>query len=95
VTSTGQFVIAWDFAKVKKGFLDKYEIKKYEDHVVQDNFKFGDDKEIVSLITSYVVVVAPHPSISWLGIHLETEPLMSELTDWLTDLFSLIDCGFG
>lgn len=47
VTSTGQFVIAWDFAKVKKGFNDKYEIKKYEDHVVQDNFKFGDDKEIV------------------------------------------------
>lgn len=28
VTSTGQFVIAWDFAKVKKGHLDKYEIKK-------------------------------------------------------------------
>ena len=29
VTSTGQFVVAWDFAKVKKGQLDKYEIKKY------------------------------------------------------------------
>lgn len=48
VTSTGQFVIAWDLAKVKKGKYDSYEIKKYEDHVVQDNFKFGDDKEIVS-----------------------------------------------
>lgn len=48
VTSTGEYVIAWDFAKVKKGHLDRYEIKKYEDHVVQDNFKFGDDKEIVS-----------------------------------------------
>lgn len=47
VTSTGQFVIAWDFNKVKKGLLDKYEIKKYEDLVVQDNFRFGDDKEIV------------------------------------------------
>lgn len=47
VTSTGQFVIAWDFAKVKKGLLDRYEIKKYEDKVVQDNFKFNDDKEIV------------------------------------------------
>lgn len=50
VTSTGQYVIAWDFAKVKKGYLDKYEIKKYEDHVVQDNFKFGDDKEIVCIL---------------------------------------------
>ena len=47
MTSTGQYVIAWDFAKVKKGKLDHYEIKKYEDQVVQDNFKFGDDKEIV------------------------------------------------
>jgi hypothetical protein len=51
VTSTGQFVIAWDFAKVKKGFLDRYEIKKYDDHVVQDSFKFGDDKEIVSQLS--------------------------------------------
>jgi hypothetical protein len=49
VTSTGQYVIAWDFAKVKKGQMDKYEIKKYEDLVVQDNFRFGDDKEIVRL----------------------------------------------
>jgi hypothetical protein len=49
VTSSGQYVIAWDFAKVKKGRLDQYEIKKYEDQVVQDNFKFGDDKEIVCL----------------------------------------------
>lgn len=28
VTSTGPYVIAWDFNKVKKGQLDKYEIKK-------------------------------------------------------------------
>jgi hypothetical protein len=49
VTSTGQYVVAWDFAKVKKGQMDKYEIKKYEDLVVQDNFRFGDDKEIVRL----------------------------------------------
>lgn len=50
VTSTGQFVIAWDFNKVKKGLLDKYEIKKYEDLVMQDTFRFGDDKEIVGPI---------------------------------------------
>lgn len=28
VTSTGHFVVAWDFKKVKNGQLDKYEIKK-------------------------------------------------------------------
>lgn len=54
VTSTGKYVIAWDFAKVKKGQMDKYEIKMYEDLVVQDNFRFGDDKNIVCLC-SFVV----------------------------------------
>ncbi|KAJ6515828.1 VID27 cytoplasmic protein-domain-containing protein [Mycena sanguinolenta] len=57
VTSTGQYVIAWDFNKVKKGLLDKYEIKKYEDLVVQDNFRFGDDKEIIVALANNVVAV--------------------------------------
>lgn len=55
VTSSGQFVIAWDFAKVKKGQINQYEIKIYEDHVVQDSFKFGDDKQIVSLVDEATV----------------------------------------
>ncbi|KAG5638194.1 hypothetical protein H0H81_001291 [Sphagnurus paluster] len=57
VTSSGQFVIAWDFKKVKKGHLDQYEIKKYEDYVVQDNFKFGDDKEIIVALQNNVLAV--------------------------------------
>ncbi|TCD69662.1 hypothetical protein EIP91_006679 [Steccherinum ochraceum] len=57
VTSTGQFVVAWDFSKVKKGQLDKYEIKKYEDQVVQDNFKFGDDKNIIVALQNNVLAV--------------------------------------
>jgi len=57
VTGTGQYVIAWDFAKVKKGQLDKYEIKKYEDIVVQDNFKFGDDKEIIVALQNNVLAI--------------------------------------
>jgi hypothetical protein len=28
VTSTGNYIVAWDFAKVKKGQYDKYDIKK-------------------------------------------------------------------
>ncbi|KAH7887687.1 VID27 cytoplasmic protein-domain-containing protein [Phlebopus sp. FC_14] len=57
VTSTGKYVVAWDFAKVKKGQLDKYEIKKYEDNVVQDNFKFGDDKEIIVALENNVLAI--------------------------------------
>ncbi|KAF9492798.1 VID27 cytoplasmic protein [Pleurotus eryngii] len=57
VTSTGKFVVAWDFTKVKRGQLDKYEIKKYEDHVVQDNFKFGDDKNIIVALSNNVLAL--------------------------------------
>ncbi|KAA1466428.1 VID27 cytoplasmic protein [Dentipellis sp. KUC8613] len=57
VTSTGQYVIAWDFGKVKKGQMDRYEIKKYEDLVVQDNFRFGDDKEIIVALQNNVLSV--------------------------------------
>ncbi|PIL37131.1 hypothetical protein GSI_00823 [Ganoderma sinense ZZ0214-1] len=57
VTSTGQYVVAWDFAKVKKGQLDKYEIKKYDQLVVQDNFKFGDDKEIIVALQNDVLAI--------------------------------------
>ncbi|KAF8655245.1 hypothetical protein AX16_003149 [Volvariella volvacea WC 439] len=57
VTSTGQYVVAWDFNKVKRGRLDVYEIKKYEDYVVQDNFRFGDDKEIVVALQNNVLSI--------------------------------------
>jgi len=50
-------VIAWDFKKVKKGQFDKYEIKKYDDNVVQDNFKFGDDKEIIVALENNVLAI--------------------------------------
>ena len=55
MTSSGRFVIAWDFAKVKAGKLDRYEIKQYDDTVVQDNFRFGNDKEIVSTHLPYLL----------------------------------------
>jgi hypothetical protein len=55
VTSTGPFIVAWNFAKVKKGQLDRYEIKKYEENVVQDSFKFGDDKEIIVALGNNVL----------------------------------------
>jgi len=57
ITSTGRYVIAWDFAKVKKGKLDSYVIKRYEDEVVQDNFRFGDDKEIIVALTNDVLTL--------------------------------------
>ncbi|CAG8598099.1 9853_t:CDS:10, partial [Funneliformis mosseae] len=47
ITSTGPFVITWNFRQVKLGKLNEYHIKRYSDDVVADNFRFGQDKSIV------------------------------------------------
>ncbi|KAJ6255415.1 vacuolar import and degradation protein [Anaeramoeba flamelloides] len=47
VTSTGNFVITWNFAKVKRGILNRYEIKKFSDRVVRDDFVHGTDQAVV------------------------------------------------
>lgn len=57
VTSSGPYVIAWDFSRVKKGMKDKYEIKQYADNVVADNFRFGDDSDIVVALENNVLMV--------------------------------------
>ncbi|KAJ3117592.1 hypothetical protein HDU96_006190 [Phlyctochytrium bullatum] len=47
VTSTGPYVITWNFRRIKQGKLDDYTIKKYNQTVVADNFKYGQDKSII------------------------------------------------
>ncbi|KAG8865237.1 hypothetical protein FRB96_000127 [Tulasnella sp. 330] len=56
ITSSGQYIVAWDFLKVKKGILDKYEIRKYEDAVVQDDFRFANDQDIVVALKNNVLM---------------------------------------
>ncbi|KAF9581509.1 hypothetical protein BGW38_001443 [Lunasporangiospora selenospora] len=46
VTSTGPYVITWNFRRVKLGYKD-YQIKQYDDNVVADNFKYGQDRSII------------------------------------------------
>ncbi|KAJ2314999.1 Vacuolar import and degradation protein 27 [Coemansia sp. RSA 2611] len=48
VTSTGPFVITWNLRRVLgTGRGDAYHIKQYQDVVVADNFRFGQDRSIV------------------------------------------------
>ncbi|KAJ3020130.1 UNVERIFIED_CONTAM: hypothetical protein HDU68_010331 [Siphonaria sp. JEL0065] len=47
VTSTGSFVVTWNFRRVKQGKLNDYTIKQYGTEIVADNFKFGEDKNIL------------------------------------------------
>ncbi|KAI8359368.1 VID27 cytoplasmic protein-domain-containing protein [Mortierella sp. GBAus27b] len=46
VTSTGPYVITWNFRRVKNGHYE-YQIKQYGDDVVANNFKFGQDRSII------------------------------------------------
>jgi hypothetical protein len=58
VTSTGPFVITWNFRRVKQGKLYDYSIKQHDDTVVADNFKFGQDKNIIVTLPENVEMVS-------------------------------------
>lgn len=68
ITSTGPFVITWNLRRVKQGKLFDYQIKRYEDTVVADNFRYGQDRNIVVTLPDHVTMIskkslsAPTPS---------------------------------
>ncbi|OCF37982.1 cytoplasmic protein [Kwoniella heveanensis CBS 569] len=77
VTSTGKYVITWNFRRLKQGRTDDYQIKQYDSHVVADNFKFGADKNIIVALEHNVLMankkelakptrssLAPHANLS-------------------------------
>jgi hypothetical protein len=47
VTSTGPYVLTWNLRRVKLGKVDEYQIRRYDDNVVADNFRFGQDRNII------------------------------------------------
>lgn len=49
VTSTGPFIVAWNFRQVKSGNISNYTLRRFSEDVVADNFKFGGDRDIVSI----------------------------------------------
>jgi hypothetical protein len=58
VTSTGPFVITWNFRRVKNGHLYDYSIKQYTEDVIADNFKFGEDRNIIVALGGNVEMTA-------------------------------------
>lgn len=56
VTSTGPFIVVWNFRQVKMGRLDCYTIKRYSDNVVADDFTFNNDGRIVVTMPNDVSV---------------------------------------
>jgi hypothetical protein len=47
VTSTGPFIVTWNFRSIKQGKKDSYQIKRYMDKVVADDFAYDNDGKIV------------------------------------------------
>ncbi|KAK1867505.1 hypothetical protein I4F81_010012 [Pyropia yezoensis] len=60
VTSTGPFVVTWNFRQVKAGRPRAYSIRRYEDKVVADDFAFNDDGKIVVALPNNVSLTAYH-----------------------------------
>lgn len=69
ITSTGPFVITWNLRRVRQGHLFDYQIKRYTDNVVADNFRFGHDRSIVVTLPDHVTMIsksslsAPSPRV--------------------------------
>lgn len=57
VTSSGPFLITWNFRAVKTGRLDAYKINRYIDNIVADDFAFGDEGRIVMCMPDDVSLV--------------------------------------
>jgi hypothetical protein len=47
VTSTGPYVITWNFRRVLQGKLYDYTIKQYEKDVVAETFRYQEDSSVV------------------------------------------------
>lgn len=56
VTSTGPFLITWNFRAVKLGRLNCYNITRYRDTILADDFAFGDEGRIVMSLPNDVGV---------------------------------------
>src|SRR5271169_5958496 len=57
-SSVGPYVITWDFRKIQQNHPEPYRIRKYTDDVVSDNFRFGQDKNIIVALPQDVTIVA-------------------------------------
>ena len=52
VTSIGEYIVLWNFAKVKKGKLNHYTIKKTDANIVLNQFKFNEPADVLVTMPS-------------------------------------------
>jgi hypothetical protein len=47
ITSTGPYLIIWDFKKVKRGITSAYTMRKYNADIIAEDFVYNNDKEAI------------------------------------------------
>jgi hypothetical protein len=58
VTSTGRFIVTFNFRKVRQNVLDVYQLKEFADDVVQDHFARNTDKKVVVALPNDVLLAS-------------------------------------
>lgn len=58
ITATGPFIATWNMKKVLAGRKDPYTIKRYEEEVKADDFRYGSDKNVIVALPNEVNMVA-------------------------------------
>jgi hypothetical protein len=57
IASTGPYVITWPVKSILRGRIYDYQIKKYSDTIVADNFKYGQDNNIIVTLPDQVTMI--------------------------------------
>ena len=58
ITATGPFIVTWNLKRLLGGRKDPYTIKRYEEEVKADDFKYGSDKNVIVALPNEVNMVA-------------------------------------
>ena len=48
-TSIGEYIVIWNFNKIKKGIVNQYKIKKVNQFVIENTFKYNKNQVIVTM----------------------------------------------
>ncbi|KAL9114126.1 MAG: hypothetical protein Q9227_001898 [Pyrenula ochraceoflavens] len=57
ITATGPYIITWNMKKVLENRKDQYAIRRYEEEVKADNFKYGSDKNVIVALPNEVNMI--------------------------------------
>ncbi|TFB07753.1 Vacuolar import and degradation protein [Trichoderma ghanense] len=58
ITASGPYIIEWNLKRIVRGQKTPYKIKRYEEKVMADDFKFGSDKNVIVALPNEVNMVA-------------------------------------